>query len=139
MPSGAYKRTQYHIDKVKEGRNKYLNSSNMLKQRFWSKVKKTKSCWLWIGATRNKNSYGNIRIKCKRILAHRFSWKLHFGKIPKDICVLHKCDNPICVNPNHLFLGTLAENNRDRMKKKTTYGSRGTTSLTIQISHLSLI
>lgn len=68
-------------------------------QRFWSKVKKTENCWLWKGHLDSKG-YGDIRIKRKMIRAHRFSFYLANGFYPP--CVLHDCDNPICVNPAHL-------------------------------------
>ncbi len=96
------------------------------KERFWKYVNKIDkdSCWNWTGA-KIKKDYGHIRIKDKMILTHRFSWELHFGKIPEGLCVLHKCDNPPCVNPNHLFLGTIADNNKDRDDKKRCVNLRG--------------
>ena len=59
------------------------------------------------------------------ILAHRFSYELHYGKFDKSLCVLHKCDNPPCVAPDHLFLGTKADNNKDRDRKNRCYGQKG--------------
>lgn len=90
-------------------------------QRFWSYVHKTNTCWIWIGALRSE--YGQFRINNRGISAHRFSWELHFGEIPKGMFVLHECDNPCCVNPNHLFLGTNRDNVDDRCDKQR--GSRG--------------
>jgi hypothetical protein len=94
-------------------------------ERFWEKVKKTDSCWLWTASassgksTRNfKNNYGHFRVGSKLVAAHRFSWELHNGPIPEDKCVLHKCDNPPCVNPSHLFLGTKKDNSLDMLMKK---------------------
>lgn len=80
-------------------------------QRFWKYVNKKSNnkCWNWIG-TCIKNGYGQIGIKDKMIKAHRFSWILHFGGIPEDLCVLHKCNNPRCTNPNHLELGDQKKN-----------------------------
>ena len=83
-------------------------------QRFWKKVQKTNSCWLWMGSS---CVYGHLTINYKSVYAHRFSWEIHFGPIPKNLCVLHRCDNPLCVNPNHLLLGTHRENMVDRDKK----------------------
>lgn len=84
-------------------------------KRFWINVKKTDSCWLWQGATRE--GYGRMHIGYKHRSVHRFSWEIHKGKIPKGIYVLHSCDTPPCVNPSHLWLGTYADNNRDRSNK----------------------
>lgn len=85
--------------------------------RFWEKVKKTKSCWNW-NASRHIFGYGFFSLKGKLMGAHRASWIIHNGKIPAGKCVLHKCDNPSCIRPDHLFLGTLADNVRDMDKKK---------------------
>ena len=72
-------------------------------------------CWEWTGSRDTKN-YGRIG-GTNPIKAHRLSWELHNGPIPDGLCVLHKCDNPPCVNPAHLFIGTIADNNRDKMVK----------------------
>ncbi len=87
-------------------------------ERFWRKVKKGQNheCWNWLGCY-NNSGYGQVRIDRKSILVHRFSWEIHKGKIPDEMCVLHKCDNPFCVNPNHLFLGTNQDNINDKMNK----------------------
>jgi len=75
-------------------------------------------CWLWVGGA-SKMGYGAFNIcKGKQISAHRISWKIHHSPIPKNICVLHRCDNPLCVNPQHLFLGTLQDNSDDCAKKQ---------------------
>jgi len=90
-------------------------------ERFWEKVQKTDSCWMWTASKRYKG-YGAFIWKDKdgRIIqgrAHRFSWTIHKGDIPEGIFVLHHCDQPACVNPEHLFLGTNQDNVNDKMKK----------------------
>jgi len=86
-------------------------------KRFWPKVKKTATCWLWIGHI-DRKGYGKIwRWPQKSAVASRVSWELHNGPIPKGMNVLHRCDNPACVRPDHLFLGTIGDNNRDRYAK----------------------
>ena len=85
--------------------------------RFWNKTKKQKSgCWEWTGS-KFKSGYGQVRIKRKLARAHRIAWELVNGPIPKGMCVLHRCDNPPCVNPDHLFLGTQSENMQDMVEK----------------------
>lgn len=70
-------------------------------------------CWLWTGA--RKRLYGKFGYP--QVLAHRASWEIHRYPIPEGLCVLHKCDTPLCVNPNHLFLGTRTDNAADREAK----------------------
>lgn len=90
--------------------------------RFWSKVKIADgaSCWEWIGS-RDACGYGVLfrsNHSLPRMLkAHRLSWEIHNGPITDGLHVLHRCDNPPCVNPSHLWLGTQADNNRDRDAK----------------------
>lgn len=91
---------------------------------FWLKVNKTDGCWNW-SACRDKQGYGEFRFKMKKYKAHRFSWKVSFGDIPKGILVCHKCDNPSCVNPQHLFLGTQLDNIRDMVAKGRGFNRSG--------------
>jgi len=86
--------------------------------RFWAKVAKSDGCWLWTGA-RASNGYGSFRFADRpcATAAHRAAWELACGPIPHGMHVLHRCDNPPCVNPAHLFLGTHLENVRDREAK----------------------
>ena len=86
-----------------------------MEDRFFSKVKKTNSCWEWQGAKRL--GYGVFKVDGKTKGAHRQSWELHKGVIPKGLLVLHKCDNRGCVNPSHLFLGSHSDNMKDVQMK----------------------
>jgi hypothetical protein len=89
----------------------------MLEQRFWSKVKKSDGCWEWTAST-GSHGYGQINIDGKPVTAHRLSWEITNGPIPDDMKVCHKCDNRKCVRPDHLFLGTQADNMHDMEQKK---------------------
>lgn len=92
--------------------------------RFWAKVHKSEGCWNWT-ASRDTSGYGLFRLGRKLYKAHRFSWIIALGSIPTDLVVCHKCDNPICVNPIHLFLGTRADNNLDRDRKNRQVSVKG--------------
>lgn len=93
-----------------------------VEDRFWEKVSKTPDCWLWTAAVRGTDfKYGVLgvgsRPKWRAVGAHRISWQLHFGEIPRGAFVCHACDNPICVRPDHLFLGDALANARDMARK----------------------
>lgn len=95
-------------------------------------------CWLWIGNI-NPNGYGKVWIKPRHHGAHRVMWEQHNGKIPNGLWVLHRCDTPLCVNPNHLFLGTFADNLADRMcKSRTAKGERAGKSKLTQAQVLQI-
>jgi len=97
-----------------------MKITTKIKERFFVKVKKTSGCWHWI-ASKNDCGYGQFKLNNKVLKAHRVSWIIHNGNIPRGFCVLHKCDNPVCVNPKHLWLGTRFDNNKDRMKKGRSF------------------
>src|SRR3990167_1210519 len=89
------------------------------KERFWKKVQKGDSpekCWEW-KSCKNPEGYGQFTIDGKKVYAHRYSWELHNGTIPDGLWVLHHCDNPACVNPDHLFVGTQTDNMQDMISK----------------------
>lgn len=95
--------------------------------RFWSKVDRPTpdGCWIWTAA-RTEHEYGVFAPDWRRTKkAHRVSWERFIGPIPNGLWVLHRCDNPPCVNPSHLFLGTRADNIQDMMQKgRAPYGEK---------------
>lgn len=91
--------------------------------RFWAKVNRDgpvhptigTKCWLWTGAI--QGGYGGFTDKQRKLYAHRVAWELVCGQIPCGLKVLHTCDNPLCVRPTHLFLGTNKDNSQDMVGK----------------------
>ena len=85
-------------------------------ERFWNKVFVSLACWEWTAA-RQTNGYGRIMHNGRPTAAHRVAWELVNGPIPEGMSVLHRCDNRICVRPEHLFLGTYKDNSDDKIAK----------------------
>lgn len=122
-----------------------------IEERFFKKVNKDgpivpyvgTPCWIWTGSI-HKSGYGSFRGGSGIYYAHRFSYKLHYGELPAELDVLHKCDNKLCVNPSHLWLGTDFDNRRDMILKnrfKPPMGEKhGNAKLTVkavlEIRHL---
>lgn len=100
-----------------------------LATRFWNKVQRGTgdACWLWTGK-RDHFGYGIIWNGSGPLYAHRVSWELEHGQIQRGLCVCHRCDVPACVRPSHLFLGTHADNMRDKVAKGRQGAARGSAS-----------
>lgn len=94
---------------------------------FWSKIvwDWSDGCWEWQGP-KNNAGYGSFGWNKRTMMAHRFSWLIHYGEIPEGLVVMHKCDNPACVNPYHLQLGTHKDNSQDAKRKGRLRGGRKT-------------
>lgn len=99
--------------------HKRSNSHKNIPRRFWSKVDMASTpygCWEWMAA-RSKSGYGKFRLPTADMWAHRMAWELTYGPIPGDQIICHKCDNPACCRPDHLFIGTHQDNATDRENK----------------------
>ena len=91
-------------------------SSNVLVDAFWDSVEKGPGCWEWQG-TRQPRGYGYFSVGTRWLLAHRAAYAMTHGPVPAELVVRHKCDNPRCVRPDHLELGTVADNVADRERR----------------------
>lgn len=84
---------------------------------FWTHVRKTTGCWFWTGSVNTITGYGRCRIDARTSTAHRLSYRLAYGPVPDGLSVCHHCDTRLCVRPDHLFVGTTADNLRDMVLK----------------------
>lgn len=89
------------------------------------RLERKSGCWLWTGATAGRPRYGCVRFGKRKLRAHRVSWQIHRGRIPNGLLVCHNCDTPLCVNPDHLFLGTHADNQQDSVRKGRRPNQKG--------------
>jgi len=107
--------------------------------RFWSKVNRTQTCWLWTGRL-DVDGYGNFTVrKGQTEKAHRVAFKLKKGPVPVGLLVLHRCDVPACVRPKHLFLGTHRDNQADKVTKgRQARGSKVSSSKLTKVSVLAI-
>jgi hypothetical protein len=101
-------------------------------KRFWAKVDRGASCWVWHSSLNNKG-YGQFHLGKGNVLAHRFLWEILHGPVPRDLVVMHTCDNPACVNPKHLRIGTVSDNQKD-MACKHRSGNMGERSPQAKLS-----
>lgn len=86
---------------------------------FWSRVDKSGECWIWRGALMSKKGgYGCFGANKRQYYAHRYAYEAQHGPIPEGMCVCHRCDTPLCVRGDHLFLGSNLDNIRDRTSKR---------------------
>jgi hypothetical protein len=110
---------KHYLRVKKHGNTEGLKPQAPAKERFFKFVEKTDKCWNWVGNKRG--NYGGFSIGARTagtVLAHRFSWELHNNKtIPSKMVVMHSCDNPLCVNPAHLSIGTHMNNTHDMLRK----------------------
>jgi len=92
-----------------------------LAERFWPKVRKTNTCWLWTAshAAPEAGGHGQFSVNLRMVKAHRVSWMLTYGSIPQGRNVLHRCNTAICVRPDHLYLGTQRDNTLDSIEAGT--------------------
>ena len=111
--------------------------------RFWKRVRLSAGCWLWLGPPHH-NGYGNIRTEkdingnSRLIGPHQASWLINHGPIPAGFWVLHKCDTPLCVNPDHLYLGTRADNAMDMVVRERAFMKKGSGHFLAKLTEIDI-
>jgi hypothetical protein len=113
-------------------------------ERFWSNVKKSEGCWIWTGRRSWNGKYGSFFLSSlprnHSILAHRFSWEIvNASEIPRGLDACHSCDTPLCVRPNHIFIGTRKQNMQDAVRKGRFHSPKGETNPAAKLSRQSII
>lgn len=104
---------------------------------FQDRILKTSYCWIWKGTVNKRWGYGYFRDGEKLQRAHRVSWFITHGELPRDTHVLHKCDNRLCVNPEHLYLGTQKDNMGDRKRRGKYHDQKGEMNYGAKLSTLT--
>ncbi len=97
-----------------ESKEETLYKKKIALEKFFEKLP---GCWEWQGSRKHKLPYGNFTFRRKPFLAHRVSYEIYIGPIPSNMIILHKCDNPPCVKPEHLYAGTYLDNHKDKMAR----------------------
>ena len=121
LPTPIATKTDRSSNRIKGQHMRYIrghNASRPFANRLWLNIDQLggpEACWPWLG--KQRYGYGQIWASGRLVLAHRLVWELTLGPIQPGLCVLHRCDNPPCCNPAHLFLGTKADNVADMMAK----------------------
>lgn len=116
---------------TRDSNGRFVTSA--LEESFWSRVQKKSYCWIWTGG-RDKDGYGRFCHAKKQRRAHRTSYELMIGVIPSGMLVCHTCDNPPCVNPDHLWIGAVRDNARDAATKGRLHRPSGETNPTAVLS-----
>jgi len=109
-------------------------------QRFWNKVNidNLLNCWEWKGSTTGLSGYGQMQWNGRLQVAHRISYQISCGTIPEGMCILHKCDNRLCVNPIHLLPGTRQDNMDDMIRKGRSPNSKGECNPAAKLTHIQV-
>lgn len=124
-PHGAGLCMKHYLRQRRHGNLTGKFPQGSAEERFWRYVEKTGDCWNWTGG-RGGDGYGHFYAENdSRVMAHRFSYRIHNGEIPDGLIICHRCDNPSCVRPDHLFLGTHLDNVRDMFSKGRNVSGMG--------------